>query len=144
MQVLDFMVTSKLPFGFSHSAESRKGARGGGACMGLEEKYQKKYVARVIREKLHGSTKLPSGLSQNRGWGGGGQGGREHALACLVSMGVACSSMAPSTRPTVCVMNWVLAAWRSCSSQLMSTILHPSFSKNCIRSSNTSGLRFEL
>ena len=50
---------------------------------------------------------------------------------CLVSMGVACSSMAPSTLPTVCVMNCVLAACRSCSSQLISTILHPSFSKNC-------------
>lgn len=28
-----------------------------------------------------------------------------HELSCLVSIGVACSSIAPSTRPTVCVMN---------------------------------------
>lgn len=39
--------------------------------------------------------------------------------------------MAPSIRPTVWVMNWVEAASWSCSSQLISTMLQPSRSKNC-------------
>jgi len=39
--------------------------------------------------------------------------------------------MAPSTRPIVCVMNWLPAAMRSCSSHAISTMRQPSRSKNC-------------
>jgi hypothetical protein len=58
----------------------------------------------------HKQGRLPSGAESVGAW-----------LAC----------MAPSMRPTVCVMNWVDAASWSCSSQLISTMLHPSRSKNC-------------
>ena len=49
----------------------------------------------------------------------------------LVSMAVEARSMLPRILPTVWVMNCVLAAIRSWSSQPISTIRHPSPSKNC-------------
>ena len=47
----------------------------------------------------------------------------------LVLIEVDWSSILPSTRPTVWVMNWVLAACLSCSSQLISTMRQPSDSQ---------------
>ncbi len=48
-----------------------------------------------------------------------------HVVAGLTRL----TCMSPSIRPTVCVMNWVDAACRSCSSHVMGIIRQPSRSK---------------
>ena len=47
--------------------------------------------------------------------------------------------MVASMRPTVWVMNWVLAAASSCSSHVISTIEQPSLAKNCIDKGRAAG-----